>query len=809
MTTEDTLDSFLSNYRLKTTVSENTDIAQPNIITEILISLELLKQSPVIFINRGAIPYFAPTEDMNRYTNIIDIQNEYAKFAAGTTYLNSLNIKMIYDMNETKDSEYGTIPMSQTATNRYGAFKILSNAHDSISKYPYFYSLNAENQPHEISSYSGVTARGASAGCYTLVNFGGIITPFQLMNNASTLGLEHVRGLPIGTGGNPLYFGLTANTGITSAMKSMYYTPDIHTSLRRNLGLYLNRGISFSGILANFEPHYQFIKFADDAYLDTQTNQISQYSASPNPGWLSELLAYAGSTGVSNRVGYQLASDFNNRFLREIQDRPIVYNATDESYIYGHYGLPYATEVLGWSSKIPTLGIAIGTKGSYALNGKSFYINRIAGLTLYPPPTSYNYLGITAAGVSGGMTGWNSYRKAIAADTSFYNEYFMLGGTLNAASLTYAASNLIPANILKLFNDSPSVLGPTGKTMNMLDSYYYDLYKQTIAYGVYRTANVFPINFIPRFNPYVPIQNTSNIVGTSESRSIIRNCTIHSDFGGNTAERLYNLKQSMRESIQSAIKIWKLTMDEVSKFDYRILPVIQGRSEDYDLTRGGSVPYTPSDFVEYLVKPLFDTAVPANGFILKDNIEQYLLEYFYNGNIARGSAEYSKVITGGGISGADVGTSFIRGLETYFFDLEECQINFRRSNDLSALNLSIPSTNYATYLSLCSTGRLSEFRIFETNTGSTGGNTIIPYGKTDFNWYLIPLNPNCIIATTPDLNNRWNNPVNNNNKIAYEILKDAYFELTKQQLIETLQYFATNKITTFGNYRSTDKAIGR
>ena len=51
--------------------------------------------------------------------------------------------------------------------------------------------------------------------------------------------------------------------------------------------------------------------------------------------------------------------------------------------------------------------------------------------------------------------------------------------------------------------------------------------------------------------------------------------------------------------------------------------------------------------------------------------------------------------------------------------------------------------------------------------------------------------------------------MNNNITTAYQIMRDAYFELTKQQLADAYDYFDDSDITTFVEYRATDKAIGR
>ena len=100
--------------------------------------------------------------------------------------------------------------------------------------------------------------------------------------------------------------------------------------------------------------------------------------------------------------------------------------------------------------------------------------------------------------------------------------------------------------------------------------------------------------------------------------------------------------------------------------------------------------------------------------------------------------------------------------------------------------------------------------MFETNTGTTGGNTIIPYGNSEeFRWYYVPPRADSILFTDSDLRMRWGSTANNNIGIAYTILKDAYFRLTQQQLEAAYQYFEDSDITTFVQYRSTDKAIGR
>jgi len=793
---ETTLNSYLQDYRIITTVTESTDLSTNNLYNTIKISVEQKKKTPIAYFTRGLIPYLAPTENLNSFILGATlpgkgVTQEYIGFYAGVSYMNSLGLEMFYDLNEVRDAEHGTIGYLPNNVNMYGAFKPMFDQYQFMSQYPVFYSITAGNDPYAVSSFSGVTERGASAGCYTMVNFGGVVTPFQLMVNPATLGISNSNGLPTGTAGNPLYFALSEYTGLTSAAKSMYFTPNIHASLRRNINLYRDKGITFAGVLASFEPHYQFIKFADDAFVDTQTSMMERYVGnSANPAWSVELLRLTGSTSGINRAGFQLANDYTNRFLQELSQRPAVYNLSRNSYNIGHIGVPYITEVLGWSALIPTPGVATDATGPYAPEG-DYYVTRLSELQPYPAPAGYTY--------GNGMSGWNSYRSARGLTTAYPNEYFMMGGSAAAASSTYASTNLIPANILTFFADTAAGLDPSGSTMTYLDSYYHDLYEETISYGGYRHANVFPMNFIPRFNPLFALNTTSQ-----------RKCTIHQDFGANANERLYNLKESARQSMHSSVRMWKLMLDKVSKYDYRILPVVRGRNEDYDLTRGGCVPYSPQDFVDYIIAPLFDGDVPANGFIMKDDIHDLLLNAFYYGNIGRGSTEFTKVITNRGISGADPATAFIRGLETYFFDLDQLQHQMSFGTNLDQLGITAAVGNFASYIDNLNSGRFSDYRVYETNSGTTGGNTKIPYGfSSTFRWYQVPLRTGCIMDTNANLKLRWTSAANNNIDTAYEILRDAYFELTKQQLEATYRYFEDSDITTFVQYRSTDKAIGR
>jgi hypothetical protein len=237
--------------------------------------------------------------------------------------------------------------------------------------------------------------------------------------------------------------------------------------------------------------------------------------------------------------------------------------------------------------------------------------------------------------------------------------------------------------------------------------------------------------------------------------------------------------------------------------------VLQGRNEDYDLTRGGCVPYSPADFVEYLMAPLFTGDVPANGFIMNDDTHEKLLNGFYYGNIARGSGEYTKVVTNKGVSGSDPTTSFIRGLETYFFDLEKLQDSMSFRSYLADLGITA-SIDLAEYMSNFNSGRFSDLRVFETNTGTTGGNSYIPYGNFGpFQWNLVPIRQSSILYTNDSLRDRWGSTANAGITTAYTILRDAYFELTKQQLQAAFDYFENDDITTFTEYRSTDKQIGR
>lgn len=800
---ETTLNSYLNDYRVLTSVAESVDLTTDHLLKTITITVEQKRKTPIAYFSRGLIPYVAPTEDINSFLLGITqsgkgISFEYSNFYAGVTYFDKLGMGMFYDLNELRDAEHGTIGYLASGINMYGAFKPMFDRYQFLSQYPVFYSITGGNTPIAVSSFSGVTERGASGGCYTMVNFGGIITPFQLMANASTLGISNSNGLPTGTGGNPLYFALSAYTGLTSSAKSLYFTPNIHTSLRRNLNLYRDKGITFVGLLSSFEPHYQFVKFADDAFLDSSTSLMARYVGNTaNPAWTVELLRYAGSTIGTNKIGFELANDFTNRFLKEITQYPAVYNFSRNSYNIGQIGTPFVTEVLGWSPMIPTPGTATDATGPYAPDG-NYYVTRLSALSLFPAPTGYTF--------GSGMSGWNSYSRARGMTTSYLGDYFMMGGSAQAASSTYAVAGLIPANILTFFRDTVAGLDPNGLAMTYLDSYYNDIYSETLAYGGYRYANIFPINFIPKFNPLIPVQLTGSFATSKPSR---RECTIHRDFGTTSTERLLNLKESMRQSIHSSVRMWKIMLDRVGKYEYRIMPIIRGRNEDYDLTRGGCVPYSPQDFVDYLIAPLFDGDVPANGFIMKDDINDLLLNAFYYGNMGRGSSEFTKVVTNGGISGGDPRTSFIRGLETYFFDLDKLQFQMSFPNTLRDLGLTAASSNFSDYINNFNSGRLSDYRVFETNTGTTGGNMFIPYGKSSFKWNQVPLRSDCIMATNDSLRQRWTSGTNNNIDTAYEIMRDAYFELTKQQLEAAYRYFEDSDITTFVQYRSTDKAIGR
>jgi hypothetical protein len=130
--------------------------------------------------------------------------------------------------------------------------------------------------------------------------------------------------------------------------------------------------------------------------------------------------------------------------------------------------------------------------------------------------------------------------------------------------------------------------------------------------------------------------------------------------------------------------------------------------------------------------------------------------------------------------------------------------------NLDQLGITAAGGNFASYIDNFNSGRFSDYRVYETNSGTTGGNTKIPYGfSSTFRWYQVPLRTGCIMDTNANLKLRWTSAANNNIDTAYEILRDAYFELTKQQLEATYRYFEDSDITTFVQYRSTDKAIGR
>ena len=334
-TAERNLDGFLNNYRIITTASESTDNATANTIKRIVISVQEKKATPEIFFSRSVVPYFAPTEDINLFVsgltgNSDGISYEYARFFAGVTYLKALGHEMVYDSEQLREAEFATIGYLPSGTNMYGAFKPLYDNYNILSQYPQFYSITGANQPYGITAYTGVTEKGSSAGTYTLVNFGGIITPFQVMYHPSTIGITHSNGLPSGTFGSPLTFGLSANTGITQATKSLYFTPDVHISLRRNITLLNDRGITYSAFITSFNPHYQFIKNADDIYVDTQTNIISSYIGnSGNPGWSVELIRNSGKTGgYTNIDGFNLSKNFFERFMSEIKTYPKKYKTT-------------------------------------------------------------------------------------------------------------------------------------------------------------------------------------------------------------------------------------------------------------------------------------------------------------------------------------------------------------------------------------------------------------------------------------------------------------------------------------------------
>lgn len=803
LTGERTLDEFLSDYRIKTTTLESYDVSAQRQYNQVTISLEQRRKRPVGYFTRGLIPYYAPTDNLNAFVNgtTSGVSSDILRFLSGMTHLGSLGLQMLYDLNEVSNSEYGTIGYRKGSVNMYGGFKPMFEQSSILSQYPVFYSITGGNDPYPISSFTGVTEKGSSAGCYTMVNFNGQLTAFQLMFDASTIGISNNNGLPTGTAGNPLNFAYPLFQGITTAIKSLYFTPEVHSSLIRNLSLLGTWGMTFAGIIARFNPHYQFIKFADDDFLDTQTNLMALYTgSSANPAWTVELLKFAGSTALNyNSVGYNLGNNYLNAFMRDISLYPIKYNMTRNSWNVGHLGVPYVTEVLGWSALIPTPGTAIDATGPYAPIG-DFFVTRLAGLTFYPAPSGYTY--------SSGASGWNTYRGALGATTPYHNDYFMLGGTGSAASATYAASKILPANLLTYYNDGISKRGPDGRTMDFLHSYYNDLYRETLKYGGYQYANLFPVRFVPRSNPLNPIQTTGSY--SNRNTAARRDCTIHQDFGNSATERRYNLKESMAATIQASTKMWKLMLDNVGKYNYRIMYAIQGRSEDLDLTRGGSVPYSPADFVDYLIAPLFTGDVPANGFILNDDVNDRLLNDFYYGNLGRSAAEYTAVVTNRGVSGASIPTAFIRGLETYLFDLEQLQHNMTFPSYLVDLGLTAASDHFASYTNTFNSGRFSDYRVFESNVGLTGGNTVIPYGMTGtFRWYLVPLRTGSILETNTDLRSRWISDTNSSIDVAYRIIRDAYFELTKQQLAAAYQYFEDNDITTFVEYRSTDQPIGR
>ena len=805
---ERTLDGFLQNYRIISTAVEAVDSDTQNLLKTIFIRLEQKEQTPSIICTRGIIPFVAPSEDRNLYLSGITLRDdgislEYSNFYAGVTYLRSKGIGIAFNDEIVNDGDYRTIGYRTDQSNMYGAFKKFYDSAKFLQEYPVFYTIDGSGDPLGITAWTENSVTGGNSGAYTIVNFSGVKTPFQLMRSAEEVGISHSNGLPIGNTGSPLFYGLETYVGITNALESFYYTPDVHTALRRSLNLYLSWGVTFNNILANFDAHSTFVKFADDEFVDGYTGIISQYiGSSASPGWNSELIQLTGTaSGMLNLNGFNLANTFLNKFYSEIKKFPRKYKFEPNAQSIGHLSFPYTTETMAWSAQIPIPGTATDATGPYAFTDANLYLNRLAGLTLYPPPNAYNYLGTSGGSGEGGTANWNLLADAIAGGSGYHSEYLLHGFSLSAAA-TGQSSSVFPINVLKFFNDTSGPLGPNSVRLNFLDSYYHDLYQESLKYGGYRDMNIYGIHFMPKFNPFVPEDDTPT-----------RRCTIHPNFGATASERLFNLEESMKESIQSAMKMWKFNLDNYGKFFYRIMPVISPRNMDDDVTRGGSVPFAPQDFVDYIIAPLFPSGagvVPANGFILHDDINERLINDFFYGNFARGSAEYTNIVTNAGASGSP-STSFIRGLETYFFDLEELRTAvrfpffFTEATGLTAAAAHIPD-----YINYFDSGRFSDFRVFETNTGMSGGNTKIPYGFAgEFFWYLIPINDRSILWEELSLRERWVSTTNNNIFSAYSIIRDAYFLLIKRQLEAALKYFADNKITTLVEYRDTDKFVGR
>ena len=126
------------------------------------------------------------------------------------------------------------------------------------------------------------------------------------------------------------------------------------------------------------------------------------------------------------------------------------------------------------------------------------------------------------------------------------------------------------------------------------------------------------------------------------------------------------------------------------------------------------------------------------------------------------------------------------------------------------LDLTAAETDHSNYFNTFRSGRFSDYRVYESNTGLSGGNTKIPYGfNGTFRWYLIPLNQESIMYKNTSLRDKWADPSNISIGSAYRILRDAYFELSKEQLAAATEYFEDNNITTLVEYRSTDQFVGR
>ena len=166
-TAESNLNSFLQDYRVIETAEEAVDLATDRLYKTITIGVEQKRKIPKGYFTRGVVPYFAPLE-RNAYISgftASGISFEHGQFLAGITFLRSLGMEAFYDMDDVADANYGTIGYSPNGVNMYGAFKVMYDQYRFVSQYPVFYSITAGNDPYAVSSFSGVTERGACGAC--------------------------------------------------------------------------------------------------------------------------------------------------------------------------------------------------------------------------------------------------------------------------------------------------------------------------------------------------------------------------------------------------------------------------------------------------------------------------------------------------------------------------------------------------------------------------------------------------------------------------------------------------------------------